>query len=370
MRGRRIAAIVTPVVLAGVVAFFVLANNKAKPLPEGLGPYDPKPLMQQLEQRTQTDKYRFAVVGDSKNEPPFALLLTKITSEIKPDFMLTTGDMVRTGGGKKGPGYWEHFAKTAGADMKLRPWWPAAGNHDVSTGGENNFKRFYNLDREYYSFTFRNALFIALPWQYTEGESLKWLEEELKKGAAEKKHIFAFNHMPFYTVGHKGNVPNKSVGAAALLEKYGARAVFSGHDHGYYRTMRNGVAYVISAGAGAGIAPAMRKDEALKEDVFYHKEPNTYRGQPLPEGFKVTHLNPLGTESKDNGERDKEEQAEAKNDSGNKPLYWYHNGVTGVERVTDEPDLLAVVVDVDGASVKLSCVTYRGETLDEVVLSK
>src|SRR4051812_21703538 len=88
-------------------------------------PYDPKPLMEKVAERIKTDKYRFAVLGDTKHSIYLPNLLKQLNEEIKPDFVLTTGDMVQAGGGTTGTGYWEKLSMDTGAEMKKMPWWPA-----------------------------------------------------------------------------------------------------------------------------------------------------------------------------------------------------------------------------------------------------
>jgi 3',5'-cyclic AMP phosphodiesterase CpdA len=261
-----------------------------------------------------------------------------------PDFVLTTGDMVAAGGGKRGPQLWEKLAIDNGADFRKRPWWPAIGNHEIAGDiivsslpkdeqdallhrnwktGVENFRSFYNLPREYYSFTFRNAVFIALPFPEPADESEKWLRDELKKWSGQGKLLFVFNHMPFFTVGQKSKieVKNEPTWITKLMTEYKVKAVFSGHDHGYYRTIRDKVPYIISAGGGAALYPATRAAEAQADDVYY------FSGM-------------------------------------------YHNGVTKTDKTVATPQQFIVVVDVDGNSVQASCITSTGELLDELSLAK
>ncbi len=354
-----------------------------------ISPFDPQPLMRKVEERIRTDKYRFAVLGDTKHATQFPALIKLLEEDYAPDFVLTTGDMVQSGAGKVGPGYWEKLAIDTGSAMQKRPWWPAIGNHEVAGGpitslrdlddedlpkhnqaaGTENFKRFYNLKSDYYSFEFRNAVFIALPFKYPKGESETWLKAELQKARENKKLIFVFNHAPFYTVGAKSKyeIENKETNITRLFREYGVLAVFSGHDHGYYRTVREGIPYLISAGGGAKIYPATRLKEALPEDVYYFGEPNSAHGDPLPEGVPVVELEPL---SKRTAITPPGAKREIPDIGRHKQYYLYHSGVTGVTRITDQVDLFTLIVDVDGPSVKLKCVSVRGETFDEMILAK
>lgn len=322
--------------------------------PQGTPPFDPRPLMDKVSERIKTDKFRFAVLGDTKHATSFPALATYLDDVVKPDFVLTTGDMVRSGGGSVGPGYWQKLAEDSGESMRKRPWWPSLGNHEIAgdpiinpendaeimsmnrSTGLKNFKNFYNLEREYYSFTFRNSVFIALPFSMPEGESETWLRSELKKAAAEGRHIFVFNHSPFYTIGGKSNteIPNEPTTITRLFDEFHVCAVFSGHDHGYYRTIRNGVPYIISAGAGAKIYPAKRRHEALPEDVYYFGDPDS-----------DIILGPV--------------------------KYILHNGISKQpDRITEAPEQFLAVVDVDGNDIKLSCVSTKGDKWDEMNLGQ
>ena len=328
-------------------------------LPEGMAPFDPAPLMTAVSQRIKGDKYRFAVLGDVRHAKNFSKLTAYLDETVKPDFVLTTGDMVYRGGGESGLSFWNQLANESGEEMRKRPWWPAIGNHEIAgdpiTGkqatkseaespiakhnratGTENFTQFYGLKTAYYSFGFRNAVFIALPFPLPNGVTALWLEDELKRAAAENKDIFVFNHMPFYTVGSKpaDQVPNKSTRITQLLSRYGVRAVFSGHDHGYYRTIRDGITYITSAGGGAELYPGLRMKEALADDIYYYGVPESFTEKT------ATHQ------------------------------YVLHKGSALPDRISTEPELFAVVVDVDGRNVSAYCVTATGDRWDEFRLSK
>ena len=326
-------------------------------LPANVGPFDPAPLMAKLAERITTDRYTFAVLGDTKHAAAFPKKMIPFIQEtLKPDFVLTTGDMVQSGGGSVGPGCWEKLSLEAGAEMKQRPWWPAIGNHELAGDplaklsgksadekrtlaaqhaemGTELFKAFYHLPNVYYSFPFRNAVFIALPWQYPKGEALAWLEKELQGAQNAGKLIFVFNHCPFFTVGEKKveHLPGKPNEVTALFDKYGVLAVFSGHDHIYHRTIRNGVAYIISAGGGAKIYKLFRRQEALPEDVYYGHNPD-------PDA-------PAGEQ------------------------YVLVNGSTKTEKKFAASESFACLIQVDGKRVTLKAMACSGETWDEWVLS-
>lgn len=348
-------------------ALLALCANAADELfpPPDFKPFDPKPLMEQLAARTNADKFRFVVVGDNRNSPAFSEVLKFIDDTVKPDFVLFTGDLVQSGGGRSGASYWNRITEQAGEHFRKRPWWPVIGNHEL--GGSSapakrhddeddnqvadsesmvRFKEFFNLEREYYSFSFRNTRFIALPWPQPKDKSKKWLEKELKDAAKTAQHIFVFGHMPYYTVGtkSKSDVPNKETSITKLFRKHHVRTVFSGHDHIYYRTTREGVPYIISAGGGARIYATTRQKEALPDDVYYGQDPESLISKnTVVEAIAGMIVTP-------------------------KNRYVLHNGVTGKDQIADAATQYVVVVAVDGKNVTLECVSVKGEKWDEATL--
>jgi hypothetical protein len=268
-------------------------------------PYNPKPGMQQL--RNKNEKMRsngkiklrkpmhFLVFGDSKGSEHLQDVL-KRADLLEPQFCLTTADLVNKGAGEIGEQLYKDLDNESGWFFRKYPTWPTLGNHEVSgskenTGEENyasgveNFGDFFGLKDPFYSFTYGNAKFIALDWaKVSESqEKFDWLEKELKE--AQGMHIFIFKHRPNYTVGNKSysDVEGKSTVATELYTKYKVTAVFSGHDHLYYRTLRNGVNYIVSSGAGAYIYELKREDDAIPGDAYYGREvenKNEFRFHP------------------------------------------------------------------------------------------
>lgn len=254
-------------------------------------PYSPKPGMEEL--RKQNEKIKsngkiklkkpihFVVFGDSKGSEHLPGVL-KIADKLEPQFCLTTADLVNRGGGDIGEQLYQDLDKDAGWFFRKYPTWPTLGNHEIggpktNTGQENydsgveNFGDFFGLKGPLYSFTYGNAKFIALDWIKVSNseERLEWLEKELKE--AQGMHIFIFKHRPYYTVGHKSynDVEGKTNIVTKLFTKYKVDAVFSGHDHIYYRTEREGVNYIVSAGAGATIYDLKREGDAISGDSYY-----------------------------------------------------------------------------------------------------
>jgi len=243
---------------------------------EKVNPYNPVLKMEILKAQKgeNISVMHFLVFGDSKGSKYFPDVLKRADS-LKPDFCLTTADLVKKGGGKKGQLDYKLLDSMGGWFMRKYPMWPTVGNHEELGGndGIENFNNFYGIKKAMYSFEYGNAKFIALPWPKInkDPEKLKWLEKELE--TAKGKHTFIFKPRPDYTVGVKAyiDVEGKETETTKLYDKYKVTAVFSGHDHIYYRTKRNSTNYIISAGAGAKINVLKREGDAVKGDVYYGK---------------------------------------------------------------------------------------------------
>lgn len=260
-------------IFIGVLFLFVITSNSYA---QETNPYNPEPLMKELKAKKgkKPAKIHFLVFGDSKGSKYFPDVLKRADS-LKPDFCITTADLVNTGGGIKGETDYKKLDSMGGWFMRKYPMWPTVGNHEELGGDDSieNFTNFFGMKKTMYSFNYGNAKFIALPWPKVDEDpkKLKWLKKELKR--AKGKHIFVYRHRPHFTVGSKSynDVDGKETEVTKLYDKYNVVAVFSGHDHIYYRTKREGTNYIISAGAGAPIYQLKRENDTIKGDVYYGK---------------------------------------------------------------------------------------------------
>ena len=242
-------------------------------------PYDPAPLMERLRRRIKTDRYRFAVFGDTHHSPALPDII-RLVREHGADFVVTVGDLVDLGGGREGPEHYGRLAAEAGDFLRALPVWAALGNHDVDSrwdydhwNGVANFKAFYNL-QPYYSFDFRNARFIFLSWMLPDELELQWLELQLK--SAILPHIFVISHWPLLTHGAIAETGSEkwSEPVRALLARRRVTALLSGHDHVYYRTVRDGVNCLLSAGVHNIMTVGNVAGKAAR-DSYYGRESQT-----------------------------------------------------------------------------------------------
>jgi hypothetical protein len=233
------------------------------------GPYDPAPLMAKADP-SGSGPFTFVVFGDSYARPVLDDLL-KMVAARPPTFAVTGGDMVSRGADDDD---WQTLAERAGWFLQKIPTWPVIGNHELAgdrAKGEQSFRQFYALSDPSYSFVFRNSKFIVLNHEGSPAPNsqVAFLRRELRDHD-KYAHVFVFRHEPFYTVGSKSKaeVPNQATAMTKLFEQYRVTAVFSGHDHTYYRTRRNGVDYIIAGVSGAGVYSLERLQEQRPGDAY------------------------------------------------------------------------------------------------------
>jgi len=230
----------------------------------------------------------FVVSGDNRptaQGAPMPPVLKTIFSEIgliRPDFVIWTGDTVY--------GYcdsreeleqeYQAFAAAARPIAGTVPLFNAPGNHEIHSQqqgcaapaeklcpapcSEDAFRGHFG--QLYGSFDYAGAHFIALdtdvPGAADEisGEQLEWLKRDLEsnKGA---RAIFVFTHTEFYSAPQIDASAGASHPGVAnrwelqdLFRRYPVKAVFSGHEHIYYRepgAQHDGIDYFVAGGAGA-----------------------------------------------------------------------------------------------------------------------
>ncbi len=215
-------------------------------------------------------KFSFVVIGDNRSGDETYKKLLSMIMERKPDFVVNTGDMIKTPGNK---GEWGKFWEMS--RPVTVPYFLAVGNHDVYSKvplSEKRYKEEVDLpgNELYYSFAAGNSLFIVLDSciydqeKKIAGEQLKWLEGVLAN--SNQKHKFVFLHHPLYTDLGKGHHSHDSLDKypedrdhlEALFEKSRVDAVFAGHEHYYERRNVDGIIQIITGGGGA---PVYDKEE-------------------------------------------------------------------------------------------------------------
>jgi hypothetical protein len=231
---------------------------------------------------------RFAVLSDSGTGSKVQFDIGHRIREWAPDLVLHAGDVVY-------PDFTEGRAdlrcfSAYGPDMAERPYFFAAGNHDVNLGIQGIINAFHHPTNDtpdpihqientapelYYSFDHGDAHFTVLYVPFFSQYALKennpqyqWLEKDLQQSTKPWKFLL-LHHNVFSSSAHtfddwdrNGLVDQEELQSILipLATRYGVQMVFSGHDHVFERSApTEGVHFVTSAGAGGGIYSLTRR---------------------------------------------------------------------------------------------------------------
>jgi 3',5'-cyclic AMP phosphodiesterase CpdA len=200
--------------------------------------------------------FRFVVYGDTRSHPDdHAAVVAGIVAS-NPRFVVHTGDFVA-----RGKEYWRwqtEYFNPAAAFMKNTTLFPCLGNHEQNADWYYYFFRTPagggGYDEQWYSFDYGNCHFAIVDSDvdFSPGsEQYAWLANDLESAAAE--WVFVVHHHPAYSSGPHGGHEGVQEHLVPLYEEYDVDMVFSGHDHIYERSFKEGVHYVVSGGGGAPI---------------------------------------------------------------------------------------------------------------------
>jgi acid phosphatase type 7 len=243
-------------------------------------------------QENNAAKLRFVVYGDTRTNDSVHRRVVAAAVRQQPAFIIQTGDLVEDSSIE---------AQWATFDNAIQPirdkhiaYYPAKGNHDVigkaflkeildpvqpGYDGKNYYfvdvggLRFISLDTESLS---KDAVALSTgPFSKSANcEDAKsagvrqfcWLKEQLEEARTKKISVVPFFHRALFSVGNHGSDIGLRNLLHPLFQQYGVRLVFQGHDHLYYRTIRDGITYIVTGGGGAPLYAV--KSELMQKGDF------------------------------------------------------------------------------------------------------
>lgn len=210
-------------------------------------------------------QFTFAVIGDrtgSAEEGQYEKVLAEV-ADLGPDLIITVGDHIQgyTSDSARVEDQWDDYLSIldgTGIQYYLTP-----GNHDIYDEQSRAIyrRRFGSPDR---FFRFMGKVFVILDvstFSTAEAlpkEKIEWLTRVLEV-SKHSKGILVFYHKPFWCEDFSGGKPNV---LHDLFRSYPVEAVFTGHYHRYFHTVRDSIQYfgVSSSGAGLGQGGRQRGD--------------------------------------------------------------------------------------------------------------
>ena len=213
------------------------------------------------------DNFQFAIVSDrtgGHRPGVFAAAVEKLNL-LKPEFVISIGDLIEGGIEDEDElnRQWDEFD---GLVNRLRmPFFYVPGNHDITN--EVMAKKWrQRLGRNYYHFTYRNALFLCLntddpPLRSFSNQQLEYFRKALKDNK-NVRWTLVFMHQPMWK---EKNYENWQKFESLLAHR--PHTVFAGHKHRYNKSVRNGQRYyVLALTGGAGSKKVGNSRELLGLD--------------------------------------------------------------------------------------------------------
>ncbi len=218
-------------------------------------------------------KFDFAAYGDCRKLHDVHKRVVTAMAMTKPKYVLVTGDLI---GGGENDATWEMWREIT-KDLRASAGYHAVkGDHDDARG-KGLFEKEFGLERAYYDREFEGGVhvFFLDSTRPGDAEQRTWLEE--RAGASKARHKIAVMHHTAYSVFAN---PDNNAESARVQEfihptfvKLKFCAVFCGHQHAFYTTLRDGVRYVVTAGGGAHrqkLNESLCQKGDLVRNYFYH----------------------------------------------------------------------------------------------------
>lgn len=236
---------------------------------------EPKARHAALKQAAAGEKFTFVAYGDTRTNPVEHAVIIQEILRLHPEFVLQSGDLVADG---KNPAQWQQFDQIT---QPLRDahiaYYPARGNHDVGAFYPQvvtePFDSGDKTNKLYYAFTRHRNRFIVVDSMEDYDPSSRqyvWLAAELAKAQKTAVNTFVMFHEGPFSVGPHGPTLEAQQYLHPLFVRYKPRAVFCGHDHLYYRTVRDSVTYLVTGGGGAPPYRPENRQIAIPGDVYIH----------------------------------------------------------------------------------------------------
>ena len=249
----------------------------------------------------ENDSWHFIALGDSRSWGENSTNIIRksvieyiVNSDENLEFILHSGDMVYNGGEQDD---WDRYYEDISLAVdKGVQFYYAVGNHETYTyrlpdgsygPQELNFSTYMeNVEmpgnERYYSFDYKNKIHIIVInteefWDSSAAdefaitaEQKQWIIDDLSSNTME--FTIAMYHRPSYSVRSDSRVEDAAEVRKVLepiFQEYDVDLSISGHDHYYYRTVRNEIVYLTTGGAGAPLYTPDRGDMAIEGDVYF-----------------------------------------------------------------------------------------------------
>jgi hypothetical protein len=186
-----------------------------------------------FEAERKLNDFSIAALGDMGCSPTTSKIISDIKSKA-PDLVLALGDLSY----QNSADCWFKITSPIVSKIKI-----VLGEHDHrSSSLLAQYKNYFNLSQEYYSFNYQNVHFIALATEIpfdTISPQYNFVKNDLESVSKDSKikWIVVFSYRPQYSspTQHPGNADLRDI-YHLLFKKYHVDIVLQAHNHNYQRS--------------------------------------------------------------------------------------------------------------------------------------
>jgi predicted phosphodiesterase len=194
-----------------------------------------------------SDSFAYAVLGDIQNAIDSVRdIYQKMNSDTSLRFLIIVGDLVQRGARNE---YLEFISK---ASLLNIPFYGTPGNHDVMSGGADNWYEYFGRCNVF--FQFKNTAFSLIDSSYAtiDPTVYKWLKG-WSSSHSYRVHYFFTHIPPIDPVGIRSGSfrsKNEAYKLLAILAGANVDSTFYGHVHAYHPFSNAGIPAYITGGGG------------------------------------------------------------------------------------------------------------------------
>ncbi len=200
------------------------------------------------------NNFQFGIMSDNTggSRPGVFKNGVKRLNMLQPEFVMSVGDLIE-GYSTDTAVIKKEWSEMNGIISGLQmPFFYLPGNHDITNKTmEKEWEKLYG--RRYYSFVYKNTLFITLDTNDDDDYNLTRKQTDFVLNTLQKngdvRWTFIFMHHPIWKYNTDGRF--EKIENALKTRKY---TVIAGHEHHYHQADRNGSNYYILSTTGAGSA--------------------------------------------------------------------------------------------------------------------
>ncbi len=217
----------------------------------------PEPGPARASARLVRGDYAFLVYGDTRsNHDTHRRVIDALARHTDAAFVCHTGDIVGDGSLQS---QWDNFLEITWPLCSRIPFYPAIGNHDLprsmayqALAKIPGAPKPTREDAYYYGVVYGDVTLVVLDSEslrHGDDRQLTWAHSYLAQATTPYKIVAL--HRPLWSPGPNGSAVGIRERLTPILRATGVQIVFAAHDHMYYRTYRDGVCHIITAGGGA-----------------------------------------------------------------------------------------------------------------------